>query len=489
MGSNPLIRKDGDYTINEDFPLKAPQNEGVEFILKKFNVLLNHQTGLGKTYTSLTASQHILNQLDNIKVLIFCPKKANTSFEKELNEKIKQDYAMYTAEKKIENKEADYIIFNHTTMHKYMNYVRKLSENYNILAIVDEAHILQTNKTRQAKVLIKLRKYFNSVVGLTATPILNKKEGLYHIIDFIKPGFFGTYTSFEKKFLKYKLKKIKKNGKTIRFKDVYDFKNKDKLKKYLGKLVHIRKKKYNLKFYYRKVDMDKNLFKEYVKAGKGIIEEDGVKDWGARLHDLQRVVDNVHDNITSVNLSNKEKLLLKTVKEKVNKGEGTLIYVEYKDTEKRLMDLFDKYSDDINYNNLYRITGSVGQKQRDYIEENIDAKDVVIINEAGSESVDLGEVNNVIFYDIPFAIGLLIQVCGRITRMNTEYDNQNVYLLEVKDTIDTYKRLLIQNNTRIIKSIFGDNSNFPDKVRYIDKRFMKNLRKKLLWKFREWSKV
>lgn len=44
MGNNPLVRKDGDYTLNSDFPLTEEQNEGVEFLLTKFNAILAHQT-------------------------------------------------------------------------------------------------------------------------------------------------------------------------------------------------------------------------------------------------------------------------------------------------------------------------------------------------------------------------------------------------------------------------------------------------------------
>lgn len=46
MGSNPLVieGENKDYTINDEFPLREAQNEGVDFLLRKFNVLLNHQT-------------------------------------------------------------------------------------------------------------------------------------------------------------------------------------------------------------------------------------------------------------------------------------------------------------------------------------------------------------------------------------------------------------------------------------------------------------
>lgn len=485
---NKLIREDGDYTINDEYPLKKTQNEGVEFILKKFNVLINHQVGLGKTYLSLTAGQHVINYDDNFKVLIFCPKKANSAFKNDMEEMVKVEYSMYTAEEKIDKPKSKFIIFNHTTMHKYEEKIKELAGKYKLMTIIDEVHIMQTKKTRQAKVLRRLRPYFKFVVGLSATPILNKKEGLYWIIDFIRPGFFGKYYQFERKYLKYKLKDIP--GTNKKTKEVYAYKNIKYLKKKLMQVIHIRKRKYNLQFRYRKVDMDEGIRDSYIKAAKGIIEDrEEEKKFAPRLHDLQQVVDNAHENMDSVDISNKEKLLFKTVKEIINRNEGGLIYVEYKSTEYRIKRLLEEYKGDIGYSNLYRITGSIKQSERVYIENNLDRGDIVIINEAGTESINLGEVNNVIFYDIPFAVGVLIQSLGRVTRLYSEYDKQYVYMLEVKDSIDTYKRLLIQNNVRVIKRIFGDDSILPQETKFINQNLMKDIRKKLLWKFREWGNV
>lgn len=463
---------------------------------------------MGKTYSSLTAAQHVLNYYEDAIVMIFCPKKANNSFIKELEGKIKQSYSIFTADIKKEVEGARYIIYNHTTMHKYEEDIKEISKNHKILAIVDEVHIMQGMKgtkkvykngtkyklrgTRQSRVLSRLRGCFKCVFGLSATPILNDERGLYWIINFIRPNFFGKYTNFEKKFLKTKLVKFRRGRRTIRKKEVRGFKNLKKLVKKLKYVTHIRSIKYNLEFIYRKVKISEKMKDEYIKASKGIIAEgygygkdEEIKDFGPRIHDLQRVVDNVQGEMDKVPLSNKEKLLCQTVTEVINRDEGSLIYVEYKDTEKRILRLLERYQDRLGIDNIYRITGSVKQKDRDYVENNLDRKDVVIINEAGAESINLRQVNNVIFYDTPFAIGNFIQIVGRITRLDTEYDFLNIYMLEVEGTIDTYKRMLIQDNAQMIKELFGRNSNLPKNTKRLDKRFMKRLRGELLWKFRE----
>lgn len=45
-----------DYTINKQFPLSDDQNEIVDFLLKRRHAVNAAQTGLGKTYMTLSRS-------------------------------------------------------------------------------------------------------------------------------------------------------------------------------------------------------------------------------------------------------------------------------------------------------------------------------------------------------------------------------------------------------------------------------------------------
>ena len=94
-------------------------------------------------------------------------------------------------------------------------------------------------------------------------------------------------------------------------------------------------------------------------------------------------------------------------------------------------------------------------------------------------------INNVIFYNTPFALGWFIQCVGRVARMDSKYDQQNIFILEASDTIDTYKRLLVQDHSELIRIIFGKEGNLPD-IGKLDKDVMKKYRtyfkRKLLWK-------
>lgn len=100
------------------------------------------------------------------------------------------------------------------------------------------------------------------------------------------------------------------------------------------------------------------------------------------------------------------------------------------------------------------------------------------------KSINLQAVNNIIVYDVPFAIGDLIQLIGRITRMDSLYDTQNLIFMEALETIDTYKRLLVQSNATLIQELFGEDSNLPfygDIDNDVMKKYRTFFKRKLLW--------
>ena len=102
------------------------------------------------------------------------------------------------------------------------------------------------------------------------------------------------------------------------------------------------------------------------------------------------------------------------------------------------------------------------------MEEQIDTGTIVLLTQAGTESINLQKANTVIFYDIPFAIQTFIQMVGRVTRMDSKYDHQDIYLIEAEGTSDTYRRILLQMNGQLINQIFGKVNTLPLEMKFID---------------------
>ena len=114
----------------------------------------------------------------------------------------------------------------------------------------------------------------------------------------------------------------------------------------------------------------------------------------------------------------------------------------------------------------------------------MERKTIVILTQAGRESMNLQKANNLIMYNIPYSTGSVLQLIGRITRIDTEYNEQNVYIIECIDTIDTYKQGLVASKIELFEAVFGEQTTMPN---FSDDKFKIDtgaLKRKYLWKSR-----
>ena len=125
------------------------------------------------------------------------------------------------------------------------------------------------------------------------------------------------------------------------------------------------------------------------------------------------------------------------------------------------------------------------EKEKDVkkIQDIISVDKPLIITSAGGESINLQKANSIIFYDLPYDIAKIMQVIGRITRVDTKFDKQYIEIVEAFGTTDTYKRLSMEKNMKLIESLFGKMNTLPYTTYDNEQKFMSTLRKSLLWAF------
>lgn len=63
------------------------------------------------------------------------------------------------------------------------------------LIIIDEAHKLKNNKTKNYEFAQRLKKKF--CLLLTATPVQNKIDEIFNLVSLLKPGHLGNQSNFE----------------------------------------------------------------------------------------------------------------------------------------------------------------------------------------------------------------------------------------------------------------------------------------------------
>ena len=484
-----------DYTLNKKIPLLPEQNDCVDFMLKHAQCINAAQTGLGKTYSSCTAVAWMLLKYKDLHAFLIVPKKAVKAFKKELSTKLKLKFNIMTNDEYVKIPGCRITLMTHTALEKYSSEILKLKMNgAKLLCLMDECHNgTQDHDSKFYKTIASLRKCFTIFWGLTATPLKNDIEGFYWMSHIVHPGFFGSWNTFKNSFLRTEMVDnsywISKGGRKVK-KTQFDeiiigYKNLDFLTKKINEFIIFKQREYKLNFIYDKVLISNVEKDNYMKAGLGLMRKSAKKNWAVRLHDLQKVVDNIEENHRTVELVNKERLFLKVLKECTERNEVCLVYCDYNEVVSRLEYLIDLYKSSLGISDVYKVTGDISQSKREKVEDLLGSGKVVLITSAGTESINLQKANTLIFYDSPFSIATFIQAVGRVTRVDSKFDHQNVHIIEAFGTIDTYKRCLIELNGAMIESLFGKIATLPLDIAIRDRDIQQELRDGLLWAFKK----
>ena len=480
-----------DYTLVKDYPLMQEQNEMIDFAIRRTEAVISGQTGLGKTYTALTLVMHLMLKYKNTATIVICPPKALISFKRELEEKLKVRYSIISTGENRVDKTTRIIVISNTCIDKAASTILAFKQaGYNLIGIVDESHFLQSPTTKQYKQVAGIRPLFSVLYFLTATSCKNDIMGMFHMINLLKPGYLGSLTSFRRNYLVLHRRQItittktgKKKQNTIE--ELVGYRNLDSLKQLLNNIIIVRQKEYNLRFQYHSVEPNEVEVKAYLEASKGNLSEKAGDFWSVRLRDISLVVDNIHPDYPKQQLSTKEKLLLKVLKSNIEAGKSCIIYCAYIEGVNRIKYLLDLFRSQLGIEDIFIIKGGVSLEERKKIEQVIGVHKPLIITSAGGESINLQRANNIIFYDLPYDISATMQVIGRITRVNTKYTTQYIDILELKGTVDTYKRLCLEKNMKLVESLFGKMNTLPIATYDNEQKFMRSLKNLILWAFKK----
>lgn len=503
-----------------NYKLSDLQESSIERMSKMSACILALSPGCGKSLCVLHYLEHDLLKDNNDKCILFIPKSARAAFKKELSTKMEiqeSEYIFVTAGKTFKYEDLSsrrYIIVENSVANKYVEDLVALASTNTCHLVIDEAHSLQNPKSVFASAAWEVRCYCKKIIAMTATPLLNDIEGLFNVLHFVYPRVFQSWFKFRARYCITQERVIRmKNrfGAVIQRKiiEITGFQNMEELNGILDKLIIKGCIHYNVNFNFLDCDLDKECEKLYAMAAKGFFDilyhpekvkkkskkkdddlsnpADDAKDFGARLHDLQRVVDFGSTEPSPDIISNKMKLMMQTVHDIMSRNESALIYFEYTESLELAEKILLQHKDSIGFKSIYKLTGAEKEDQRAKIEANLGLKEIVLCSQAASQSRNLQRANNIVVINAPFSIGRVVQLSGRVCRMDSTYNVQNIYFISAKDTIDTYRTSLLKKRIGLIKLLLGEEStgaldncecNYID----IDYSDTKQLKKNFLWK-------
>lgn len=198
---NIVINKKFAYGKNGYFDtlLKATlypyQKEGILFAARAGRCLLADEMGLGKTIQAIGAAELFRKEFGIRGVLIVCPTSLKYQWKNEIEKFTDSSVSVIEGDVRHRQKQYDeegfYKIVSYNVVGADLAAINKLEPD---LVILDEAQRIKNWKTQTARQVKKIESTY--AIVLTGTPIENRLEELYSIVQFIDPFRLGPLYQF-----------------------------------------------------------------------------------------------------------------------------------------------------------------------------------------------------------------------------------------------------------------------------------------------------
>ena len=451
------------------------QDYGIRFmidkILQRGFVLNADDVGLGKTIQTIATMKWFIENNNVHKILIICKKSIKKQWIDEINKftDLSSTFQMYKTGTTPTQRKKAYNEFNKasnailiTNYHSFLNDT-SLFQNMNIdFVVVDEVHSV---KARTGKLNNNIGKIVNGkpTVFLTGTPIMSRPEDIFGIVQMVDPGYFGTWTAFQKEFIT-----LDTNGRFgVR---IVGAKNLDKLRNMVQDIV-IRRTEYEVSIQLPKtIITQKNCLMDSTqeKILMAISERSNeIADQIDKIKNSQLPKDMKEEKLIQLDGQSKgliaarqaastdPRLFLTSTSKMMREVFGKLIPVSYKmsdktesiiDTVQDIIDngdkviLFTKFrtcatmiANDIQSilkENVLLYTGMEDDIAREHAVDyfkNTTTYNVLIGTEAMAEGLNLQCARYVINIDQPDTLAIKTQRIGRARRAGSAFDNVIVY--------------------------------------------------------------
>lgn len=171
------------------------QGVGVAFLLENQGALLLDEMGLGKTKQAIDAAYSLFASGAATRACIVCPNSVKIPWKEEIEKQIGQSDLVIVPAGSTKDREkvllektpGSWVIVNYEAL-RYMEKAFRGFVQGQIL-ICDEAHRLKNGRAIQTQIVTAARPAF--VWGLTGTPVANRLEDVWSLVNIVRPGLLG----------------------------------------------------------------------------------------------------------------------------------------------------------------------------------------------------------------------------------------------------------------------------------------------------------
>ncbi|WP_071395733.1 DEAD/DEAH box helicase [Bacillus tuaregi] len=434
--------------------------------------ILADEVGLGKTIEAgLILKEYMIRGLVK-KVLILVPASLVSQWAMELNSKF---YIPAVAQRKSYVwEQCDVVISSIDTAKRSPHREIIYEQDYDLI-IIDEAHKLKNNKTKNYEFVQNLKKKF--CLLLTATPIQNRISEIFNLVSLLKPGHLGNESDF---YDKYK-------------KDSRSLDDDEHLKELVNKvMIRNRRADTGIEWTKRIVEtipiefspQERELYETICLLGG---KSDTVNKSQFSVMTLQREACSSREAVyfTLKNMLQKEEnsspLLQEQIQYLINKVEA----VQSNAKAEKALELIKEINDKVIIFTEYRATqlylqwilkqhgitsvpfrGGFKRGKKDWMRELFkNNAQVLIATEAGGEGINLQFCHHIINFDLPWNPMRLEQRIGRIHRLGQEKDVK-IYNFAIKDTVEDHVLKLLYEKIHLFEKVIGELDDILTKLEF-----------------------
>lgn len=427
--------------------------------------ILADEVGLGKTIEAgLILKEYMIRGLVK-KVLILVPASLVTQWAIELNSKF--FIPAVSQKKSYVWEQCDIVVSSIDTAKREPH--RSIINNLDYdLVIIDEAHKLKNNKTKNYEFVQNLKKKF--CLLLTATPIQNRVSEIFNLVSLLKPGHLGSEAAFYEKY--------KKDSRSV---------NDDEHLKELVNKVMIRNRRSDtgIEWTKRVVEAVTIDFTEEERELYNTIESlkgyEAENDGGARspfsMITLQREACSSREAVyyTLQNMMKKTENPTQEFQDKIQMLGSKIMAITKNSKAEKALELIKKADDKVIIFTEYRATqlylqwylkqhgitsvpfrGGFKRGKKDWMRDLFqNHAQVLIATEAGGEGINLQFCNHIINFDLPWNPMRLEQRIGRIHRLGQKKDVM-IYNFAIRDTVEDHILKLLYEKIHLFEKVIGD---------------------------------
>ena len=452
------LRELDDTEFKTSLPLFPYQKVGAAFLYKIGSGLLGDEMGLGKTIQSLA----VCERAGARKILIFCPAAVKWQWAEEIKKFLGSGVMVLVIEGNKLSRDEKWELINYkgAPIFFIVNYelllrdFEKINKDEWDIIIADEATRISNPQAKQSKKIKKLRA--KRRIAMTGTPVSNRADEIWNIIDFTNPGVFGNYYSFLNRYC------LKNQWGGI-FGYQYMDELRDKLKRYM---IRRLKKDVLPELPPRIVaDVPFELTAEesalYKKIRKEILFEIEHKDIAKmktpmtiqytlvkmlRLRQLADSMELLGHNTQSSKLIVLKELLNEALQDNVK----AIIFTQFSE----MADILER---ELSEWNPLKISGKITEKYQDVVDKfnNVEDYKILIMTSAGQFGLNIQRASVLFHYDQEWSLAKMEQRAGRAHRIGQKESVMEYNLLAL-GTVDYYVKKILHAKARLSGEILGD---------------------------------